>query len=203
MHRIHPTSHPAAAWRPIHRFLATSLSLAVLAISSLCGTADAGPSYNFEEAGTGDVLATLELATLPATHLQVVGLDFSDLGVSIFGLPDPYPGLFDSSTAAFIMDGPAGLSGAGEFGIAVFTDAEAPESTFLPGVPVFFQLGADATVGRDFLFLERSVSDPGVESIFAVGDWVFVPEPSTLVLFVVGAVLVGSGARRCRTRDVR
>jgi hypothetical protein len=148
--------------------------LAVLAICSLCNTAEATLLYNFEQEGTGTVLATLELDSLPASHSQVVSLDLSTEGVSIFGFSSPYAGSFDTSVGTFIADGLGGLEGSGDSAIATLVDND-------PAIvdAVAFTLTADDNIGLDQIEIYFG---PDSSPISELGDWVAVPEPSTLIL---------------------
>jgi hypothetical protein len=195
MNRGRTTSHAAATRTAIHRSLATRLPLAALALALLCGPAEAGPSYNFVESGSDNVLATLELSSLPATHSEVVGLEFSTEGEAIFGVLGLYSGTFDSTNDAFIGDGADGLAGSGAGTSSTIFD-------FDPAIvdAVRLELTAHGNVGSDVLFADFG---PDSSPIGVSGDWTAVPEPSTLILFVVGAVLAGSGVVRRRRRDGR
>jgi hypothetical protein len=188
MNRVRPTSHPVAARKPIHRSLATSLSLAVLAICSLCNAAEATLLYNFEQEGTGTVLATLELDFLPASHSQVVSLDLTTEGTSIFSFFTPYAGSFDTSVGTFIADGLGGLEGSGDFAIATLVDND-------PAIidAVAFTLAADDNIRRDQIEIYFG---PDSSPISEFGDWVGVPEPSTLTLATLA--LLGMSYRRRR-----
>ena len=68
-----------------------------LPLAVVCGRTEASLLYDFEEEGTGTVLATLHLAGLPATRDEVLGLFFTPQGQVLFGYGPTYPGTFDGS----------------------------------------------------------------------------------------------------------
>ena len=70
--------------------------------------------YDFVESPSGDVLATLELTSLPATHAEVAGLTFTPAGEAIYGYTGLYSGSFDTSFAMLLDDGIGGLQGNGD-----------------------------------------------------------------------------------------
>jgi hypothetical protein len=180
MNRGRTTSNAAATRTPIHRSLATRLPLAALALALLCGPAEANLVYNFEEDGTGNVLATMELSSLPATHSEVVILEFSMDGEAIFGVLGLYSGTFDTTDDAFIADGADGLAGSGAGTISSIFD-------FDPAIvdAVFFELNASGNVGEDRINVNFG---PDSDPIFALGDWrrTAVPEPTSTALIVMG-----------------
>jgi hypothetical protein len=162
--------------------------LAVLAICSLCNTAEATLLYNFEQEGTGTVLATLELDFLPASHSQVVSLSLSTEGTSIFSFFTPYAGSFDTSVGAFIADGLGGLEGSGDSAIATLVDND-PEIIDA----VAFTLAADDNIRRDQIEIYFG---PDSSPISEFGDWVGVPEPTTLTLAALTLCLITTRRRR-------
>lgn len=117
----------------------TLLPAAILALllALLCNRTEASLLYNFEEKGTGTVLAILELASLPATHTEVLGLTFTPAGQKIFGFGETYPGTFDTTggdtPAQMIADGIGGLrsTSAGE-GTGFVDHIDPPSSTTTP-----------------------------------------------------------------------
>ena len=186
MNRERTTSHAAATRTPIHRSLATRLPLAALALALLCSPAEADFVCNFEEDGTGNVLATLELSSLPATHSEVVSLLFSLDGEAIFGVLGLYSGTFDTTNDAFIADGADGLAGSGAGTISSIFD-------FDPAIvdAVFLELNASGNVGEDRINVNFG---PDSDTTFAFGDWTVVPEPSSALLLLIG--LLGFVRRR-------
>ena len=98
------------------RSLWSRFLLICLSVVFVCNRTEASLFYDFEEDGTGAVLATIELASLPATHTEVLGLTFSDAGQAIFGFGPTYLGTFDTSATGtdipseWIDDGMGGLS---------------------------------------------------------------------------------------------
>jgi hypothetical protein len=181
MNRERTTSHAAATRTPIHRSLATRLPLAALALALLCSPAEADFVYNFEEDFTGNVLATLELSSLPATHSEVVSLEFSMDGEAIFGVLGLYSGTFDTTDDAFIADGADGLAGSGPGTFSSIFDLD-------PAIvdAVFFELNASGIVGEDRI---NANFGPDSAPIFALGDWrttAAVPEPTSTALIVMG-----------------
>ncbi len=89
----------------------------------------------------GEVLATLELSAVPATHEQVVRLTFTETGhldISTFRgrpiVPDVYPGTFDTTIGRFLSDGQGGLISANLYSDAYIIDADvAPGYEFILG----------------------------------------------------------------------
>jgi hypothetical protein len=152
------------------------------------GNSEAQLRYNFEQEGTGAVLATLELSSLPATHTDVVGLTFSSIGQSILGYPAVFPGTFEHTFMAIVEDGIGGL---GEMEGAELWDFNAPRpSTHPTGGASLVNLQFWSTVGFDSI----DVTDdrPGFidYDISVNGDWRLVPEPSSFTLCLLGALFV-------------
>lgn len=163
-----------------------------LALAFLCNRTEATLFYNFEEVGTGTVLATLELASLPATHTEVLGLTFTPAGQAFFGFGETYQGSFDTSVgdspAAMVDDGFGGLRSTRVGDVSFLTDNDPPSSA-TAGVLSSFALSASSTPGRDSMI--------GHIEFFRRGDWRAIPEASSLVL-AVSSVLIGVGVGSLR-----
>jgi hypothetical protein len=184
---------------PWSRFLLTCLSVALM-----CTRTEAALLYDFEEEGTGTVLATLELASLPATHNQVLGLTFTPEGQAVFGYGPTYPGTFDFTVRLFVDDGVGGLTCPDGVGNAWINDDAPPAGLYevLPNSAMFgLGTGFDPG-GPDYMVLKMlSPWVGGSPYVIRPGWWVVVPEPTCLAL-VVGAVIVGTGVGRRRKRPV-
>lgn len=162
--------------------------------------------FDFIEDRTSETIATLELAQLSSNVEDVLSLSFKEAGQELFGFGPVYEGTFDGffspeDGSRFILDkdefGVVGLGGEdAEFalGAGVF-DLDPPASS-LPGVdPNLFELNAiDAVVRGSFDSLSiRQI--PLDTSVFTLGQWVLVPEPSGLLLCV--GSLLAFGCLRC------
>lgn len=195
----HPISISIRATQSPHRFSATFLASLMLVI--MAGNSEAQLQYNFEQQGTGIVLATLELSSLPATHTEVVELTFSSTGQSIFGYPAIFPGTFELTFMTIVEDGIGGL---GELEGAELWDFDAPRpSTHPMGGTSLVNLQFWSTVGFDSI----DVTDdrPGFidYDIGVNGDWRLVPEPSSFAMCLLGAFFVSRWTvRRCYPRPV-
>jgi hypothetical protein len=180
----------------MRRSLLSPSIIVALTFAFMSDRADASLFYDFEEDGTGTVLATLELASLPATHTEVLGLTFTLAGQAVFGYGPTYVGVFDTSIFAFVDDGSGGLESSYSPSIrASLLDQNPPFSPIAAGGNAFELIAGRAVVEPldEMLmggFVYGDVPD-------AYGDWVVVPEPSCLVL-AVSAVLVGVGVGRRR-----
>lgn len=176
------------------------LSLALNRVNITSAEAQQVLIYSFIEEGSDEVLATLQLSSLPATHNEVVGLTFSSLGQSIFGFGPVYTGTFDGEDGypAIIDDGNGGLA-AGN-GSVIF-DLDAPAPLDGPNAGKLGQLDAIMDNLNDDLrdVLDHYSSDLGSPFQTRVtGDWRLVPEPSSVVLLSI-LVLIGSFAQRHRS----
>lgn len=157
-----------------HLTLLPAVILAPL-LAFLCNRTAASLLYNYEEDGTGTVLATLELASLPATHTEVLGLTFTPAGQAMFGFGETYLGTFDTTggdtPAQMIADGIGGLASTTVDAVSFFSDQDPPSS--LVTTPELFSVYATDVSGHDGIVLF------GVpESPVSTGDWRAVPEPS-------------------------
>jgi len=160
--------------------------------------------FDFVGDDSGEVLATLNLSSLPATHEDIVSLTFSPIGESIFGYASTFPGEFQDSTGRFADDGFGGLIGADalENGEAILGGFNPPASSLHPsGTARISLLANDQLSSLDaILVLPLSSDDP---QIVSSGNWRLVPEPSSAKLMLT-AVTCGFGLRRhrilCRRR---
>lgn len=183
-------------------FLALILSLTCLHFTAQ--TVRASLLYDFVQDGTGEVLATWELTSLPAGFEEVVGLTFTPAGDAIFGFGAVYAGEFDHYAASTARDdGAGGLSHSGlnPFGGWVFDEDNVPPTTKAadplgPRLNLFY---TDAA-GQDRLRYTYTQPNGEPAEIAAYGDWrlATVPEPTSLAL-----VAFGSLAPVCRGRRRR
>ena len=155
-----------------------SASLALLVTSAHC---QAQELYNFVQAGTGDVLATLDLTVVPATHTDVAGLTFSTKGEGIFGLGATYSGTFDLTSESTVSETLPSNLGCTSCIRNSFIDSDPPMGFDT------FALWFDNDLGEDAIFLNTGV---GVVRDF--GDWIAVPEPATSTMSVFALVLLGA-----------
>jgi hypothetical protein len=180
------------------------MMMACIALTVMSASSEAGLFYDFVEDGTGNVLATLELSSLPATHTEVVGLTFTPAGEAIFGLGPTYTGIFDNSFptgGSLVDDGSGGLKG--EPNLVDIVDFDPPESDPNPLTPPLSQLvirvPSDSNLNQLDAIMDNLNDD--LREVQAVGQFHFVPEPTSFALFLT-AVLCGGGmgrgnARRC------
>ena len=140
--------------------------------------------YEFIEVDSKDVLATLELSALPATHEHFVDLTFSESGDAVFGLGSTFPGTFTSMflESRIRDDGRMGLDGIDrELGLSATMQSLLPlELSPRPGATsdIGFSIVASQLTDRDHL--ELSYLRPGgAERISRFGTWQLVPEPET------------------------
>lgn len=152
--------------------------------------------YDFVESDTGDVLATLELARLPAIHLDVVSLKFTPQGLAfqpfgeVFG--PVYDGDFDvisRQAVGEIFPRNLGCSDCTRATSTIITDGDHPTLRS-------FSLRFNNRTGADRMFISSPLIDFGPS-----GDWLRqVPEPTACNLFSTAA-LVGLGlVHRCRSQ---
>jgi hypothetical protein len=178
----------------LSRSLLPRILTSCLAIGLTSASCHAQLFYDFVEDNTGDVLATIELFQLPASVNDFVGLTFTPEGQAIFGFGPEYLGTFDRSTGpgnAVVSDGGSGLVGDG--GLVSWVDDDPPPSDLglTSSVIVdFYAIGFIPKVKVEVIVAES-------EPVAAEGHWVVVPEPSSLVLIILAAVLV-SGLEVCQ-----
>jgi hypothetical protein len=157
-----------------HLTLLPAVILAPL-LAFLCNRTEASLFYDYEEDGTGTVLATLELASLPATHTEVLGLTFTPAGQAIFGFGETYLGTFDTTVgdtpAQMIADGIGGLRSTTVGAVSSFNDLDPPSSLVI--TPEHFSVYATDVSGHDGIVLFGFPESP-----VSTGDWRAVPEPS-------------------------
>lgn len=157
-----------------HLTLQLAVILAPL-LAFLCNRTEASLFYNYEEDSTGTVLATLELASLPATHAEVLELTFTPAGQAIFGFGGTYLGTFDTTDgdtpAQLIADGIGGLRSTTVGAVSFFSDQDPPSS--LVTTPELFSVYATDVSGHDGIVLFGLPESP-----VSSGDWRAVPEPS-------------------------
>lgn len=148
------------------------IALVYIVVFIPSGASRAELSYDFVQDGTGDVLATLELSKLPATHNELNGLTFTPTGEALFGYTSPYTGSFTSSTNLFSDDGMGRL--VGQPANAFFRDDSPIESTHQISGTFRVDLFIHAMVGElsSIDVIPSSLSDP---FIYALGRWQSVP----------------------------
>lgn len=168
------------------RQTAFRLIVAGLNFTFLCANTQAASQfYDFVETDTGTVLATIELASLPATHNEVVSLTFpiDDPG-NFIDLPSPYPGVFTHTTGSFVDDGINGLTGGS------ISDRDPPRIPAFDGT-LTGHLTLGASEGGGVLHFDVDVARPGgaVDLYDYPGLWTLVPEPTSLTLLVSAGCL--------------
>ena len=184
------------------RLLSVILTGLTLSICSFSNTANAMliHEFDFVEAGTNDVLATIELEGPPQWyHFDLVGLlTFTPEGFAIFGLPNiPGSDFTESNATGWVPDGIGGIrEGAGIFDNGIMTDFSPPPSSLSGVAPTLeFSMRVMDDPGRDSLTLEYG-STPNPPFISAFGDWREVPEPSSTLLFGLGVLILSTFRRR-------
>jgi hypothetical protein len=80
--------------------------MACFTVVIMSASSDAQLFYDFVEQTSGDVIATLELSSLPATLSEFQGLTFTPEGEAIFGFGPVYLGDFDvdASNGSVVAD---------------------------------------------------------------------------------------------------
>jgi hypothetical protein len=178
-----------------YRALMRCIVIPSFVVTITSASSEAQLLYDFVESPSGDVLATLELTSLPATHAEVAGLTFTPAGEAIYGYAGLYSGSFDTSFGMLLDDGIGGLQGNGDgTSEGNVRDSTPPLSQFSMFGPLNFLLVADDNVNEDTIALSLLVGDVGV-TIESVGDWRLVPEPSSIGLCLT-AILFGAGLGR-------
>ncbi len=192
---MHLNAHAISSRKPT---LGPSLFI-LLAFAASPTSTSAQVFYNFVQSPSGDVLATLELSSLPATHSEVVGLTFTPAGDAIFGLGSSYTGVFTQSAGAFQDDLQNGLISSSSPNPAEFSDISPtiPQVSTNPSVSnpvVNFVLRAGAIVGQqdDGMVLV----DSNINFFRADGSWIAVPEPASAFLSLTATAFVACAPRR-------
>lgn len=149
----------------------TSAILVAAAISLLGNSPLEAQVFNFFSGG--EILAQLELSTLPAAADDITSLTFTPAGELQFGLGMAYDGTFDTTFGALFADG-NGLAG-NEVTIGRIVDQTPEESSTLqPLGTMQIQLLATTIPTGDVFQLTDTAGD----SILVGGDFLLVPEPS-------------------------
>ena len=190
------------------------IPMACFVVAIMSASSEAQFLYDFVEFPSGDVLARLELTSLPATHAEVATLTFTPSSKSIFGYDTQYSGSFDTSFAMFLDDGVGGLQGnGGGISIGSVGDNNPPpgllaisvhplrpsDVALVPVNPVRLSLAADDNLNEDMIKVFYFHGDVGT-SVERVGDWRLVPEPSSIGLCLT-AILFGVGLGRTSKRN--
>ena len=180
-------------------YQAQSLLLACITVAMMTTRTDAQLFYDFVEQTSQDVIATLELSSLPATLSEFQGLTFTPEGEALFGLGPEYLGDFDSDSSngsVAVDDLEGGLEGLPQN--VRWIDTNPPYSLIppleLPTKFIILEVLSGHHGTASFLILDEENN-----FIRAMGDWSLVPEPSNLSLIGV-AVLFGTGMGRRRKR---
>ncbi len=161
-------------------------------VACVAASTQASVLYDFQQAGTATVLATLELSSVPANETHIAGLTFTPAGDAIFGFGSTYSGTFDTSNGAFADDGVGGLQGGIDYGgifAATMTDNDPPASTVFPGPFAFspiLDLYADSRPDEDVIHMYPN--GPGSPLAYVSGNWRQVPEPATLGFLIIGGM---------------
>ena len=180
------TSQPSLCQAIIGRVIVVCFALVITP-----PTCQAQLFYDFIEGDTGEVMATLELATLPATFVDVAGLTFPAGGELFDRFGPTYLGAFNAfegGDVTEILPNNLGCSACSD-GIAQFIDISP-----LGSPDGFFSLVFSNKLGDDRLHYI-------LPNFFLVnGDWLkVVPEPTT-VSYLIAAILFGVGSPRRRKR---
>ena len=176
------------------RFVLLVFVFLMLSVNSMF----ADTRYDFVEVGTGDTLASLELATLPALAPNVssfalapkafefIDFNWGDFWPTALRSPVVFP-VFNAASspgATIIDDGASGLQGSA--GDVTFTRWVLGPEEYTVNLYFHPRSPADALDGTDEI--EILVGGPGY---FVSGNWVpasSVPEPSSVMMAVLGFV---------------
>jgi hypothetical protein len=184
----------------IQRCVVRSLAIVLIACPAILGTSRASASivtYNFNESGSGDVLAVLQLSALPASPAEINSLTFTAAGDAIFGFGvGAYsPGNFEEfSNDTVIAEGLTGLMGTGSYqDDTYFTDNSNPTSSI--GPVTTFEMAFQSGVDADYLLMDIGGSEGPITRL---GNWqLATPEPTALLVW---SVLAGVGGLACGRR---
>ena len=173
------------------------------------GAAHAVLMFQFEEDGTGDILATMTLGsdTGPFDNTDITAFAFTAAGDAIFGIGvGPFAPLFNQSTGSgFTVAADGGL----EPGSATLPGSVlSPQVDFAGGtrldlLQLIFLLENPAG-GSEIISLELDRAGNGTGSrtfIQSAGSWVSadaanIPAPATLSLLLAGLGIIAAGFRR-------
>ena len=171
-----------------------SILAAYIAVVMMSATSQAGLVFEFVQDGTGDVLVTLELTSLPATHSEVAGLTFTPAGEAIFGLGSVYGSTFDSTSAGqtVVSDGFGGLTSSG--GLTRIFDNSPPAGNSFTVTVDNITNGGGGTPFDDLEYFDSFGS-----LVTAQGTFTAVPEPSSFLFMGLVGIAMGA-ASYCRQR---
>lgn len=148
-------------------------------------------SFDFIEVASEVVLARLHTDGTDAfDHSNVTDLTFTAEGDALFGFGiGTYPGVFDSTFAEnrWTSDGSGGLTTVDAMVSGILFDDTPPRSTVLvdASTPIF-SLRVEPTLSGRLTFVDGTLPD----FIEVNGTWRQVPEPSSLLLFTLGLLVL-------------
>ncbi|MCG8689982.1 MAG: PEP-CTERM sorting domain-containing protein [Minwuiales bacterium] len=167
------------------------------------GAAHAALMFQFEEDGTGDILATMTLGsdTGPFDHSDITAFAFTAAGDAIFGIGvGPFTPLFERTRS----DGFTVAADGGLRFVSSSSFVQSPQVDFVGGtkldlLELGFRFGDIESIGLD---RDRSGAGTGDRTfILSEGSWVpadaaDVPAPAMLPLLLAGLGIIAVGFRR-------
>jgi hypothetical protein len=161
--------------------------------------------YEYRESGSPAVIATLEVASPPASDtsgwstVDPADLIALHLANSVFGL-GPGNLLPGATVAAAILSLDGSNLDVGFVSISFPTII--PVNPADPTIDHFLSLIFDVPAGSDFIGLATILTSPSggvsIDDLFLFGDWTAAPEPGTAALVVIGLAAAGGVVRRRR-----
>ena len=206
--------NPASLWAAC-RFLCTNLNrksamqniaIISLALASFLTETNCNAStqsyFNFVQNDTDEIIAVLELTEGNSyTPEDILSLEFTAAGGAFFGIS---PGLLPSLGNIDGWPFNRTADGRGLEGFLSSGNSHLPAGTYLDGYYVASpDVDGDGLIDGTELFFDDDIGFDQISILFSsrdylnefvYGEWVLIPEPSSLVL-AFGVVLVGIGRR--------
>lgn len=189
--------------------LVSSFLLPFVLLSAPASVTEAALVYEFIQTETNDLIATIELTSLPAQHTEIGSLTFEPTGTTLFGYSGLYRGAFDRTGTTvggqfpFVGDdGSGGLAmtprGTGRVWFAdQVNPQDSPLHTALGTKELFLYFGEGQSSSDEILLVpEIPFVDPRIS---VQGNWIAVtavPEPSSTVFLIASAAVALIVSRR-------